>query len=158
MDRHFWSSPWAADRCSISQQIIHVSQKLRIPHCTDKSLTHEPMPNHIHQIASSHPVPFFKAILITTYERNRGSIPARGERFFFSSKHQNLFWDPPNILCFGYQNFFLRQQSGHGLKLMLQTPPSTYSKNVWNYTSIPPYAMMASCLIRHWENGETQIL
>jgi hypothetical protein len=44
------------------------------------------------------------------------------------------------------------------VKLTLQTPPSAYSKNMWSYTSIPPHAIMASCLIRHWEIGESQIL
>jgi len=86
MDRHFWSSSWTADSCSISQQIIHASQKLRIPYGTDKSLTPEPMPNHIHQVHAFH---FLLAILIPAYERWIGvRFPpeARDSSFHLSTK------------------------------------------------------------------------
>lgn len=159
MDRHFWSTSWAADSCSISQQIIHASQKLRIPYGTDKSLTPEKMPNRILQVNvfPSSSFFFFSHFNTDLRKMSRSSIPARGERYFFSPKHQNLFWGPPSILCFGYQDLLLRQQSGHGVKLTLQTSPSAYSENVWIYTSIPPHAIMASFLIRHWEIGESRI-
>jgi hypothetical protein len=34
--------------------------------------------------------------------RNKGSIPSRGKRFFFSPKHLDQIWDSPNFLFNGY--------------------------------------------------------
>jgi hypothetical protein len=56
--------------------------------------------------------------LATGYRlNNRNSILSRGKRFFFTSQRPDRIWGPPSLLFSEYQGFFLRGQSGRGVKL-----------------------------------------
>jgi hypothetical protein len=48
--------------------------------------------------------------IVTGYALDaRGSIPGRGERFFFSSWRPHQLWDPPSLPSSGCRGFFYRE-------------------------------------------------
>jgi hypothetical protein len=72
----------------------------------------------------------------------RDSYTGRGKIFFFSPKHPNCLWGPPNLLPTVYQVLFPRVKQP-GLEAAPSPPSSAKVKNEWRYTSIAPYACKA---------------
>jgi hypothetical protein len=67
-------------------------------------------------------------------------------RYFL--RHHNIRWDSSSFLCSGCAGYFLRGQGGASKS----APHNAETKNVWGYTSIPPYVCMAWCLVTHQRN------
>jgi len=70
---------------------------------------------------------------------DRDSIPGRGRDFFSSPPRPEWLWGPPSFLSNGYRP---------GREIAHLPPSRADVKNAWNYTSIPPYILMAWCLIK----------
>lgn len=75
----------------------------------------------------------------------------RDETALFSLKRLEQFTNPPNLLFGGRRGLFpslkrLGRETGHSF------PPSTEVTNTWSYTSIPPFACVKWCLLKHRDN------
>jgi hypothetical protein len=70
-----------------------------------------------------------------------------GARIFASPRRPYSLWGPPNLLSNEYLGVFLRGVKRPGHEADHSRPTSPEVKEMWIYTSIPPYAFMASCLI-----------
>jgi hypothetical protein len=62
-----------------------------------------------------------------------------GSRIFFSPSRPDRLWGPPNLLSPGVTR--------PGREADHSPPASAEVKRMWIYTSTPPYALMAQCLI-----------
>jgi hypothetical protein len=59
------------------------------------------------------------------------------------SKFESWLWGPPNILSNGYQGALSREVKRPGREADYSPQASAEVKNMWIYTSTPPYAFMA---------------
>jgi hypothetical protein len=79
------------------------------------------------------------------------SIPGSGWEFHSSPPSPGRIWSPPSLLCNGYQRFFPYKVKRPGREADHSPPSSAEVKNAWYYTSIPPYALMAWCSVKIYE-------
>jgi hypothetical protein len=75
-----------------------------------------------------------------------------GARIFSSPCRPHLLWGSPTPLSNGYRGFSPRGVKRQGREADHSPPASTEVKKMWIYTSTPPYAFMAYCLIS-WAQG-----
>jgi len=47
---------------------------------------------------------------------------------------------------------FVLNEDSLGRKADHSPPSSSEAKNMWSYTSTPPYFLMAWCLVEHWDD------
>jgi hypothetical protein len=71
-----------------------------------------------------------------------------GLRIFFSPSRPDRLWGPPNLLSNGYRGALSSWVKRPGLEVGQSHAASADVKKMWIYTSTPPYAFMAECLIR----------
>jgi hypothetical protein len=71
-----------------------------------------------------------------------GSIPGMA-RFVFSPQRPDRLWGLPSLLSNGYQGALSPGVKGQGREADHSPPSSAEVKNMWIYTSIPPYVLMA---------------
>jgi hypothetical protein len=73
-------------------------------------------------------------------------FPVRS-RIFSHPRRPTRLCGPPNLLSDGYRELFPRAVKRPGCEADHSPPASAEDKKIWIYTSIPPYALMAYCLI-----------
>jgi hypothetical protein len=65
----------------------------------------------------------------------------------FSSRRPDRLWGSPSRLYNGYRGLFSPEVKRPWCEADHSSPTSAEAKNIWIYTSIPPYAFMAKCLM-----------
>ena len=73
---------------------------------------------------------------------NRGQISS-GRKTLFSSPLSRHVWGPPRLILNGYRGLFLREVKLYGARSWPFILSTSTIQNMWNYTSTPPYALMA---------------
>jgi hypothetical protein len=66
-----------------------------------------------------------------------------GSRIFPSPRRPNRLWGPPSLLSNCYRGAFFRGVKRSGREADHSPPTSAKVKNMWMYTSTPPYAFIA---------------
>jgi hypothetical protein len=99
---------------------------------------------------------FFRIIIKLQAERQRmwGSIPSRGQRFFYPPGRSDLLWGPHSLLANGQRGLLLSVMSGWDVNLIIQFN----TKNEWSHTANCPYLFLAWCLNKDldttlWKRG-----
>jgi hypothetical protein len=70
-----------------------------------------------------------------------------GSRIFSSPRLPHRLWGPANLLSNGYRGLFPRAAKRLEHEADYSSPASAEVKKMWIYTSTPPCALMAKCLI-----------
>jgi hypothetical protein len=85
-------------------------------------------------------------------QKNCGSIPDRGARFFSSPQRPNRLCGPSSLLCNEYLGLSPPGQSGRGMKPTTNFHPAPSSRMHGAIRSVLHYVFMERCLISTWTN------